>query len=313
MLKIVEKISLEVFGEVPVAVVHLKTGLCNEVYDMSFPDNRYYIFRLNKTDEYFQGSEKYIPLFRSLGIAVPKIVLTDYSRKNVPYCYQIMEKIPGADIGQVFNSLNSSQLAEIAMEVSNIFIKVQLLPTDGSFGSVGYSAGGEFESWFDYMRSLIELAISRGLKTGILTEEIKKILIELLNQNEKYFKDVESHAYYNDIASKNLMVSGGEFSGLVDLDSICYGDYLEAIGRILADFIDRKNGKLYLDKIEENLNLNDRQKKMVIVYALLNRIFWAMENGIEFNQNAKILIDDDKKITDYKIIEQLKKELESVR
>ena len=46
------------------------------------------------------------------------------------------------------------------------------------------------------------------------------------------------------------------------------------------------------------------------MYALLNKISWASENGIEFNQNTTAQVDREKMDRDRKVIKSLAKQLQ---
>jgi aminoglycoside phosphotransferase (APT) family kinase protein len=311
MENIIKTISLMHFGVAPSSVKRFTIGLCNEVYEVVLSNNSRYVFRLNKDGGTLRGSEKNIPAFASLGVKVPKIICSDYSLKTVPYNYQILLEIPGKDLGEVFESLSKAQLSEIADEVAKIFDKVATLSTDGSFGYTNHLGHAEYKSWTDFMKFNVDLATDGGRQTGTLTKEIEKLMVDNFNKYEKYFDKVESKSYFGDIASKNVLVNDGKFSGLVDLDVICYGDYLEAVGRIKADFFDRKNGEFYTEQIIKRLGLTESEKKVVDVYALLNRIFWSTGNGIQFNQNSSAQVDQERLARDHKIIWQLKESLVS--
>ena len=87
------------------------------------------------------------------------------------------------------------------------------------------------------------------------------------------------------------MIYNGTFSGLVDLDCLAQGDYLEAIGRIKASWFGTSYGEVYSNAVMDKLNLDKDQRKRVTVYALFNRLFWACENGIQMNQNTKPVVN----------------------
>ncbi len=50
-----------------------------------------------------------------------------------------------------------------------------------------------------------------------------------------------------------------------------------------------RHGKVYLDALMHELDLDEKQRKLVTVYALLNQISWTCENGIQFNQTLLFL------------------------
>jgi hypothetical protein len=58
----------------------------------------------------------------------------------------------------------------------------------------------------------------------------------------------------------------------------------------------------------KELGLNEIQKEMVLVYAILNRIYWQAEIGIQFNQNTSTNIDKERVDEGNKVIDALLKE-----
>ncbi len=111
--------------------------------------------------------------------------------------------------------------------------------------------------------------------------------------------------YYGDICSKNVMIKNGAFNGLVDLDGLTQGDPLEAIGRIKFSWFGTRHGEAYTLAVMDELELDDEQRTKVILYALINAISWACENGIQFNQNTKTVVDKEKERKDKIIIKAL--------
>jgi hypothetical protein len=59
----------------------------------------------------------------------------------------------------------------------------------------------------------------------------------------------------------------------------------------------------------DELGLNLEQRELVLMYALLNKISWTCENGIQFNQNTSTEVDWKRAIRDKKVIKELAKEL----
>jgi len=55
----------------------------------------------------------------------------------------------------------------------------------------------------------------------------------------------------------------------------------------------------------EELALDKEQYQLVILYALLNQISWACENGIQFNQNTKPVVNWEKANKDKARIKKL--------
>jgi len=306
--QIVRKVVKKHFDASVRKMTRMKNGLCNEVYVVDLEDQEV-VVRLNKDLNEMEGSEVYIPLFRSKGVKVPEILASDYSRRFVPYYYHIQNKLAGENISDVIATLSAKQLGALAGEIANIFKKLQPIPTNGRFGFVYGKAKGLKKTLTSSIRAEISTTIERGHKTGVLDDELERALKDVFKKNKPYFDAARSIFYYDDMSSKNVMVHKGKFNGLVDLDGVAYGDYLETVGRIKASWYGTRHGKIYTDAIMDALKLSKKKREMVVVYAIIHRISWMCENGIQFNQNTSGVVDWKQAKRDRKIAIALLEEL----
>jgi len=308
--KIIKKISLKHFGTEPDDIERMKIGIDNEVYSITLT-KKGFIIRMNKNDSRMRGSEIHIPLFASLGINVPKIIASDYSQKSFPFSYQIMSKIEGKDLGLVIESMSNDQLKKLAKEVTIVFKKLSTIPTNGRFGWVGVDESRLVDSWATIMKA--DKIEERNNQTGVVGTDLVNKEKELYKKYIPYFNSVASTFYFDDMNSKNILINDGKFTGLVDLDDIMYGDWLEAVGSIKASWYGTHYGDVYTKAIEDEMGINNEQRKIVTVYATLNRILWLSEKGIKFNSNTSSDIDYEAVRKDKEIIKKLFLELEKYR
>jgi len=304
---LVKKVILSHFGLYPEKIERMKIGLDNEVFSVRVENNNY-IVRLNERNS-LKGSDNNIPLFRSLGISVPEFVATDYSKKLIPYNWQILKKIEGEDIQNVIATLTEQQLLDLAKEIASIAKKLLVLPTDGTYGWVGFNSKKLKSSLMEEVEEMFATIQKRNEKTGVVKQEYIKFFEAALIKYGDYLKSAPSQFYYDDMCSKNVIIREGKFNGLVDLDGYAFGDYLDGIGRIKASWYGTTYGDYYTDAVMSNLELNDQQREMVCMWALLNRISWQSELGIQFNQNTSLEINQDQVEDGNKVIEGLAKEL----
>lgn len=303
----ISSIALLHFGEAPITIRRISIGLCNEVFEVRLKD-REIIARLSDVDDFIRGSQKHIPILKRMGIKVPDIIAEDYSKTNIPYSYQLLSKLKGKDIGLVIKSLSDAELQKIAKEISSIINKVKTIPANDSFGYFYDSYAETAETWTGWIGKVIDEAKNRARKTGVIDNGTLSILDELYRDNMEYLEQVKAIIYLDDICSKNVMIERGEFSGLVDLDCFAQGDPLESIGRIKASWPKTHHGEVYLNAIMDEQRLDTNKRKIVSMYALLNRISWASENGIRFNQNTDGVIDQERAERDMDAINQLYEE-----
>ncbi len=309
-LEIVRKVILKKFGRESEKIEKMTTGLDNEVFSVAIGKDDY-IVRLNQGDS-LRGSSKYIPLFKSKDIKVPEIIFEDYSKEFIPFNYQILEKLEGVDIGDVIPTLTEEQLQGIARNIADIIKKLISLPTNGKFGYVSLTEEKLKSNLSDALWEMFDTVKKRNVQTGVVKNEYIEIFEKLLSENEPYFRKAPSQFYFDDMSSKNVIINKGEFNGLVDLDGVEYGDFLESVGRIKASWYGTKYGDYYTKAVMDNLELTRAQREIVTVYALLNRIYWQSEIGIQFNQNTSTQIDQNRVNSGNKIIDALLEEYKSL-
>jgi len=292
------------FAEPPLGIRRMTMGACNEVYSVELSSGSV-IVRMNENGRYLKGSEKNIPILRSLGTKVPEILVSDYSMQFVPICYQVQSRLVGTDLGQVISSLSDGQLAAIAQHVVAVFRSLQSVSTNGKYGYFEDDDSGLYDSWSEVMAAMIAEVERRDTKTGVVGGNLLGVARQIFSDCKPYFDSVPSICFYDDISSKNVLVHQGVFSGVVDLDGLAYGDPLEAIGRMKACWFGTRHGQVYLSEVERCLNLTERQRNIVTAYALLHRISWLSEKGIQWNRNTSNTIDSEAVERDRKTIADL--------
>lgn len=291
------------------SIERLRTGICNEVFAVNV-DGAQYIVRMNKDVTQMRGGSLFIPKLAALGIPVPRMVAEEYDVSKMGFGYQILERLPGTDLGNVIKTLSEEQLVAVANDVASIFRRLRTIPTDGTYGLVMDEHGGKFSNWKDWIDDDLQTAARRAGETGFAsqTAHLTETVHDTLRRYESYFMTVPSVTYYGDIAGKNVLVDGGKFSGLIDLDALHYGDWLEAVGRIRASWYGTDYGEFYTNAIMDALNLSEEQRAMVRVYSLHHRYVWMCDNGVKFNENTQGGIDQEKARLDEQVVNGLLEE-----
>lgn len=297
------------FGQAPRFIERMTQGICNEVYCVGLGDKEV-IIRLNTQAKYLMGSHDHIPKFKALDIKVPDILFEDYNKILIPFAYQIQTKIEGHDLGEVIETLTDLQLRQLAKEIAMLFNKVKTIPASQQFGLIWGGGDNDLSNtWTERMYLWIEESKEHGRKTGVMDDGIARLADKLYQRYQPYFDSVIPVTYCGDISSKNVMIQNGVFNGLVDLDGLTQGDPLEAIGRIKLCWYGTTYGQVYTEAIMNELQLNEQQRHYVALYTLLNQIAWMCENGIQFNQNTKPIVDQNKLERDKAIVQAIATEM----
>lgn len=300
----VSQIIKREFGERTDDIRRMTAGIANEVYSVRL-SSRTVIVRLNADGQSMRGAEAHIALFRSLHISVPELLAADYSKTSVPFAYQVQSKLDGMDLGQLIEQLSEDQLKAIAQEIAAIVRKLEPLPTNGRFGWTGGGQVAAFATWLDLLQDMRAHIAARDAATHVVGERRLQAFDALLVRHRPYLSRVPSRFYFDDMSSKNVMIADGRFVGLVDLDTVAYGDPLEGIGRIEASWFGAAHGQIYANAVMGELGLAAEDRTMVSVYAVLNRIYWLSERGIKFNENTSTAIDPDAVKQDQAIIDRM--------
>lgn len=286
------------FGQIPNFIKRITIGTCNEVYDVGL-QGKEVIVRLSPFDKYLMGSHDHIPKLKALGINVPDILMQDFSKIEIPLSYQIQSKIEGHDLGNVIETMTDIQLKALAKEIANIIRMIKTIPTNGKYGVIWGGGDNDIsDTWTERMKIWIEESREHGCKTGVMDERMSALAENLYTNYKPYFDSVIAETYNGDICSKNVMIHNGVFNGLVDLDGLTQGDPLEGVGRIMLSWYGTHHGKIYTNALMDEMNLDKKQREYVAMYALMNAIAWACENGIQYNQNTQAIVNKEKERKD---------------
>lgn len=283
--KSIEEIGEKELGGIPIEIIRQTIGICNEVYELKYKSDSF-ILRMNKEKEWIYGTHKFLPLFQKLKIKVPTIISEDYSKEEFPFCYQIQTKIEGKDLAIVFDKLSPADLKAVAKEVSLIFDKFNTLPYKKNFGGLTGMNEGNEESLLTIIKDQKRDIVNRNNATKVIDKEIIEIYDKLIEDYKRYFLSVRPKLYYDDMNSKNVMIHNGKFNGLVDLDFLMKGDYLQGIGGIIAAWYGSEAGQIYINEIFKHQKSDELQQKVAKVYAIFHLIGWTAEEGVIFNGNS---------------------------
>lgn len=305
MEEIIQTIIQKHFSEILLKTEKMTTGLINEVYKIELSDKKV-ILRMNARQTNMKGTEFNIPLFQKVGVKVPELLFSDYSMSNVPFAYQILTIIEGTDLGLVIEKLSDEELQSLASDISDVIDRVSTIQSVSKFGLLCEGNINDMhENWEAYLNSYLEEGISRAEKTKVIEKDIIDFVKTLPEKYSKYFNEIQPLPYYEDMCSKNVMIWNGKFNGLVDLDYISFGDYLDAIGRIYASWHSKEYGQKYLSYLYQIRKLSEEQKKMVKVYGLMHKFNWSSENGVQFNSNTNAVVDWESAENDNRVLRDM--------
>jgi aminoglycoside phosphotransferase (APT) family kinase protein len=154
--------------------------------------------------------------------------------------FVVLDWLPGRDLFYVFGSLDARQAKRIAETVVTFQCRVaQRLPAaaHGGFGWAAIGARAPHARWTDVFGEPAPAAlhVATLARTDATPLERFRARLGLVRASiEDYFDTLLPVCFLDDLTIKNVLVDGGELSGLIDFDMVCYGDPLLVLGATLA-------------------------------------------------------------------------------
>ena len=90
-----------------------------------------------------------------------------------------------------------------------------------------------------------------------------------------------------------MLVHEGRFSGIVDLDWICFGDRLFTIALTRMSLLSAHESPTYIDYLVEEERLSARQRRALDFYTLVFCVDFMGEIGMKFNKETAPAVSPD--------------------
>jgi len=217
-------IAAEVIGCAPTTVRRFTTGLRHYVFDVAFAARPPLVVRIGDPSARSEmaGPVRLSGLLRPRGVKLPAILAEDL-RAEHPWV--LPERVWGTDLGAVISGFSDEQLDRIAAAVAH----AQAIAAEiGSAGRYGYAvppAQAPCAAWSQVLeanldRSRAHIAFA-GLFDGGLADGVQTALNAMREDND----GIAPTPFLHDTTTKNVIVTAnGDFSGIVDVDDLCFGD-----------------------------------------------------------------------------------------
>ena len=158
----------------------------------------------------------------TMAVPLPAIYATGL---DDPLPWVVMERLAGTDLGAVIAGLSNSQLSAIATRVAQA---QAVAARFGSAGRYGYSATAEAAPhgrWSAVVRASMDRS-HRGIKQASLFDlGVMDAVTSLYAAHLPALDAIAATPFLHDTTTKNVIIAAdGTFSGIVDVDDLCFGD-----------------------------------------------------------------------------------------
>ncbi|MBO5483354.1 MAG: hypothetical protein J5978_08530 [Spirochaetaceae bacterium] len=307
-LETVNKIFDDVFHAKPTNIIRNTVGLAGYVYTVVFNDTKY-VIKISDDKNLIIGSTYWLNKVKDLDIPTPCVIAENLV--NAPY-YFVMSFIPGKDLGLIYSSLLKSEKKIIAKKIIGFQKEIKKLPMAKGFGSLNSYEDSEniCSSWEESLLNDINRAEEGIIKNGIFSVEYVLKLKKIVPYFKEYFNSIKPEPFLDDITTKNVLIHEGKLSGIIDLDWISFGDEVLFLGLVTMALLSMKADLDYADYLKDEMNLNEKQERVLKFYVLMFCVIFMSEKGMCFNQAEPMKVSEEEKMLLQEIFNRYYEELE---
>ncbi len=269
------------FDAAPDTVERLATGLCNRVYRVRYGAESF-VVRVSPHAETLAGSTYWLKTLEKTGVTIPRVLHADLE-SGEPVV--IMTCLEGRDLGHVYDALSANERRAIAREVARANGILRGLPEAKGFGFLSsYDDPAAKVDWQAVVLAHIERSRGRIAANGYFAPAYADRVESLLPRFENHFRRVRPLPFFDDATTKNVMVSGGAFVGIVDLDWLCFGDDLYAPALTRMSLLDSGRDDDYVGYWIEERGVTGAERAALEFYTLVFCLDFMSEKGTRFNE-----------------------------
>jgi aminoglycoside phosphotransferase (APT) family kinase protein len=275
-------------GLQPAEVRRFLTGLCHHVFSVTAADGQKFVVRIGTpaTKRLLEGGIYWNQVLRPIGVPLPEMLAADLEPFEIGFPFVILERMAGTDLGLIYQTLSSPEKLGIVSELVRIQKEVSELPEASSFGyAYSYSEPPEHQSWAVVVLAILGRARQRMSRSDHPGFSYVERATRILGRHESYFAAIRPAAFLDDTTTKNVLVDQGRLSGVVDVDQLCFGDPLLAVGLTQMALLGEALDVDYVEHWMNLLKLSAEQRKVVQAYTLLFCVDFMSELGQRFNRD----------------------------
>lgn len=180
---------------------------------------------------------------------IPKLYYSSTDKKCVPYFYEILEKVNGTSLYNVWHTYTEEQRENIIRQLCDAMKKI-------------HSIKGNRYNWSEYMKREFDTLYEKARKLNIFNEEEQRLLGQAYSDFDKYLESDEFVLIHNDLHFDNIFVDKGRIK-IIDFERSMYAprDFeLDIFYRMI-----RKPWKFASEEVERYIEANQYSNIMSYV------------------------------------------------
>jgi hypothetical protein len=217
-------IATEATGRIPTKVHRFTTGARHYAFDVAFANRPPVVVRIGSLSAQAEmaGAVRLSRLLRPRGVPLPEI-LAENVRAELPWL--VLERLPGTDLGAVIAGLTGEQLERIAARVASAQAITANTASAGRFGYAALPEQAPHTTWSQVLEANLDRSRTRIASARLFDAALVDVVQTALIGRHDQIDRIEPVPFLHDTTTKNVVVaSDGSFSGIVDVDDLCFGD-----------------------------------------------------------------------------------------
>lgn len=210
-------------GEEVLALRHQPFGHHSVTYEAVLAGGSVMV-RMHPDPATFAGTANNLAVVGALGLPVPRLLRIDTSLAAFPFAFTILERIEGRDLRYELPAMTNAQVERLAEQIAGFQRAVATLPPGDGYGFVPIGARGPHASW----TAVVEA--DQRPWPAFADAALRERLRAMFESYRPLLDAIPPTCFLDDITTKNVIVHHGELQGIVDLDTVCYGDPMYMLG-----------------------------------------------------------------------------------
>jgi aminoglycoside phosphotransferase len=281
------RIAGDVTGHVPIKASRFETGMRHYVFDVAFASRPPVVVRIGASSarEEMAGAVRLSELLRPLGAPLPEM-LASHLGAGPPWV--VLERLPGTDLGAVIRTLSSERLDGIASRVARAQAVTAQTRSAGRYGYGSRPEQAPHAAWSNVLEANLKRSRDRIASARLFdasgVDSVRAALARRGNELDR----IEAIPFLHDTTTKNVIVTpDGEFSGIVDVDDLCFGDPRYPAALTLAVLLGYGGPTEYVQAWLRHAGQSD--DSVFRLYVLVFLLDLMSEHGQTFNGNERSL------------------------
>ena len=202
--KIVEH-NKELFGD-DSNVEKINVGFTNAIYKV----NNSFIVKICNDIDNEDKFKKEIDFYKAnaTNTLIPKLFYSNTEKLDVPYFYEILEKIEGVTLYNVWHTFSEEQREDIIRQLCDAMKQM-------------HSNIGEKYDWIQYNKDKFNSLFEEAQNKSLLNEEEVEIIDSAYSLFDKYLESDEFVLIHNDLHFDNILVNDGKIK-VIDFERSMY-------------------------------------------------------------------------------------------